>query len=666
MKPTLSNIPFTKQSVLLLSIFLLIAFASCKKEEEKTTEKLELVSCYVGEVQLQIAAEMTNVPLNRDVIITFSEAVDTVLAKTYISIKDEQNVLFGGLRYVFADNNKTVILKHQQNFGKLKRYFLSVSLSLKGSKGQSFPGATFSFTTESGEFNLESITLDGVDFSGNGDFYNQKRQGLVLQLEFTESVDTLQIASRFTLSGSPVFKVSFADDYKKLILECTEELEGYKKFTFVASSGIKSVSGYSFAGFSNTFFTEVDSTLKFPLISDDELLTLVQRQTFKFFYDYAHPQSGMARERFGSGDIVTSGGSGFGVMALIVGMERGFITRQEGVTRLAKIIHFLETCDRFHGAWSHWINGSTGKVVPFGQKDNGGDLVETAFMAQGLLAMRQYLDPENTTENDLIGRITDLYNGIEWDWYTRGNQNVLFWHWSPNYGWDMNFRIQGYNETLITYILAAASPTYTIPASAYHIGYARNGAIINGRTFYGHVLPVGYDFGGPLFFAHYSFLGLDPRNLSDNYANYWTQNVNHSLINFAHCAANPKGYPNYSEHCWGLTASDIPSGYGVSEPTNDRGVISPTAAVSSLPYTPEQSMNAIRYFYYILGDKLWGDYGYYDAFDVHAGWWASSYIAIDQGPQIVMIENYRTGLIWNLFMSAPEVQTGLNKLGFTY
>ncbi len=666
MKPTLSNIPLTKQSVLLLSIFLLIAFASCKKEEDKKTEKLELVSCYVGEVQLQIAAEMTNVPLNRDVIITFSEAVDTVLAKTYISIKDEQNVLFGGLRYVFADNNKTVILKHQQNFGKLKRYFLSVSLSLKGSKGQSFPGATFSFTTESGEFNLENISLDGVDFSGNGDFYNQKRQGLVLQLEFTESVDTLQIASRFTLSGSPVFKVSFEDDYKKLILECTEELEGYKKFTFVASSGIKSVSGYSFAGFSNTFFTEVDSTLKFPLISDDELLTLIQRQTFKFFYDYAHPQSGMARERFSSGDIVTSGGSGFGVMALIVGMERGFITREEGVTRLAKIIHFLETCDRFHGAWSHWINGSTGKVVPFGQKDNGGDLVETAFMAQGLLAMRQYLDPENTTENDLIGRITELYNGIEWDWYTRGNQNVLFWHWSPNYGWDMNFRIQGYNETLITYILAAASPTYTIPASAYHIGYARNGAIINGRTFYGHVLPVGYDFGGPLFFAHYSFLGLDPRNLSDNYANYWTQNVNHSLINFAHCASNPKGYPNYSEHCWGLTASDIPSGYGVSEPTNDRGVISPTAAVSSLPYTPEQSMNAIRYFYYILGDKLWGDYGYYDAFDVHAGWWASSYIAIDQGPQIVMIENYRTGLIWNLFMSAPEVQTGLDKLGFTY
>jgi hypothetical protein len=243
---------------------------------------------------------------------------------------------------------------------------------------------------------------------------------------------------------------------------------------------------------------------------------------------------------------------------------------------------------------------------------------------------------------------------------------VLYWHWSPNYGWDMNFKIQGYNETLITYILAAGSPTYTIPATAYQYGYARSGGIINGKTFYGYTLPVGYDYGGPLFFAHYSFLGLDPRNLSDNYADYWTQNVNHSLINWAYCADNPKGYPNYSESCWGLTASDIPGGYSASEPTNDKGVIAPTAAVSSLPYTPEQSMDAIRFFYYYLGDKLWGDYGFYDAFDVHSGWWADSYIAIDQGPQVVMIENYRSGMLWDLFMSAPEVQAGLTKLGFSY
>jgi hypothetical protein len=230
----------------------------------------------------------------------------------------------------------------------------------------------------------------------------------------------------------------------------------------------------------------------------------------------------------------------------------------------------------------------------------------------------------------------------------------------------MNFQLQGYNETLITYIMAAASPTHTIPASAYTQGYARNGGIKNGKSFYGYTLPVGYDYGGPLFFAHYSFLGLDPRNLSDAYANYMVQNTNHSLINWAYCVNNPKKFPNYNSSCWGLTAGDIPNGYGVSEPTNDRGVITPTAAVSSLPFSPVQSMDAIRYFYFILGDKLWGDYGFYDAFDVHSNWWASSYIAIDQGPQICMIENYRTGLPWNRFMSAPEIQAGLTKLGFSY
>ena len=287
-------------------------------------------------------------------------------------------------------------------------------------------------------------------------------------------------------------------------------------------------------------------------------------------------------------------------------------------------------------------------------------------MAQGLIAMRQYLKPSVPEEKSLIDRINVLFNGIEWDWYTRGGQNVLYWHWSPNYGWDMNFKLQGYNETLITYIMAAASTSHTIPAAAYHQGYARSGAIKNGKTFYGYVLPLGYDYGGPLFFAHYSFLGLDPRNLSDTYANYWTQNVNHSLINWKHCVVNPSKYINYNASCWGLTASDIPTGYGVNEPTNDRGTISPTAAVSSLPYTPEQSMQAIRYFYYIVGNKMWGQYGFYDAFDATKNWWASSYLAIDQGPEIVMIENYRTGLVWNLFMSAPEVQAGLTKLVFTY
>ncbi len=412
--------------------------------------------------------------------------------------------------------------------------------------------------------------------------------------------------------------------------------------------------------------TSIDTTDKFPRITDDQLLQLIQEKTFKYFYDFAHPVSGMARERNNSGDYVTTGGSGFGLMALVVGIERKFITRNDGLTRLDKIVSFLETCDRFHGAWPHWINGATGKTIPFSTKDNGADLVETSFMVEGLITVRQYLKSDQPVENALISRINALVNAVEYDWFTRNGQNVLYWHWSPDYAWAMNMPIRGYDEALITYVLAASSTSHTISKTVYDQGWAGNGSIRNNKTFYNYALPVGYDYGGPLFFAHYSFLGLDPRHLSDAYANYWTQNVNHSLINYSYCVANPNKFTGYSANCWGLTASDNPWGYSAQSPTNDLGVISPTAAVSSLPYTPVESMNAIRFFYYKLGDKLWGTYGFYDSFSLNEAWFANSYLAIDQGPEVCMIENYRTGLLWNLFMSAPEVKTGLTKLDFRY
>jgi hypothetical protein len=373
----------------------------------------------------------------------------------------------------------------------------------------------------------------------------------------------------------------------------------------------------------------------------------------------------MARERNTSGDVVTTGGSGFGILSLIVGIERNFVSRAEGIGRIDKVLGFLETADRFHGAWPHWMDGNTGDVIPFSANDNGGDLVETSFLIQGLLAFRQYLDPNNATEKLLIDRINALWHTVEWDWYTQSGQNVLYWHWSPDKGWIMNHPVRGYNEALITYFLAAASPTHTVDAAVYHEGWAGSGAIANNKSFYGIPLPLGYDYGGPLFFAHYSFLGLDPRNLQDTYGNYWTQNVNHSLINHAHAVANPKKYVGYSEASWGFTASDNHQGYGAHSPTNDLGVIAPTASLSSFPYSPAQSMQALKFFYYTLGDRLWGPYGFYDAFNITEGWTADSYLAIDQGPIVVMIENYRTGLLWDLFMSAPEVQTAMDKLGFT-
>lgn len=412
--------------------------------------------------------------------------------------------------------------------------------------------------------------------------------------------------------------------------------------------------------------TGIDSTDKYQRISDSALLTLVQQQTFKYFWDFGHPTSGMARERNSSGDICTTGGTGFGIMSMLVAANRGFILRDNALGRIQKIVSFYkDKCTAYHGAYAHWIDGATGVTIPFSTMDDGADLVETSYLMQGLLCARQYFSASNAEEDTLRNNINILWNAVDWNWFRQNNQNVLYWHWSTDYGWSTNQTITGWNEAMIVYALAASSNTNAIPKIVYDNGWAQNGAEKNGKAFYGITLPLGPDEGGPLFFAHYSFLGINPHNLSDAYANYWTQDTAHTKINYNYCLANPSHYYGYSDSCWGLTASDQQNGYDAHSPTNDNGTISPTAAISSLPYAPTESMKALSFFYYTLGDKLWGDYGFVDAFNLNNLWFAGSYLAIDQGPEIVMIENYRTGLLWNLFMSCPEIKTGMKNLGFS-
>jgi len=412
-------------------------------------------------------------------------------------------------------------------------------------------------------------------------------------------------------------------------------------------------------------------------ISDSALLDLVEKRTLQYFVDGAEPTSGMGRERFHEDNdypendqmIVTSGGSGFGVMAILAGIYRNFISRNEARERLEKIVHFLETSDRFHGAWPHWWNGETGKVKPFGKKDNGGDLVETSYMIQGLLCVRQFFKDGNEKEKNLANRIDKLWKDVEFDWYRNG-KNVLYWHWSPNYNWEMNFPVHGYNECLIMYILAASSPTHGVPAEVYHDGWAENGKIRGTESYAGYTLRLRHQgnppHGGPLFWAHYSYLGLDPRGLKDSYADYWQENKNQTFINYQWCVDNPKKFKGYGPDSWGLTASYSIEGYAAHAPdqNNDLGVISPTAALSSMPYAPEQSLQAMRHWHTDMSDKIWGVYGFYDAFSETDNWNPKKYLAIDQGPTVVMIENYRSGLLWKLFMSCPEIQSGLKKLGF--
>ncbi len=416
-----------------------------------------------------------------------------------------------------------------------------------------------------------------------------------------------------------------------------------------------------------------------PIASNDTaLFRKVQAATFQYFWDGAEPVSGLARERVhldniypqNDQDVVTSGGGGFGVMAILVGMERGFITRAQGVKRLETILQFLETADRFHGAWPHWWNGKTGKVKPFSKYDDGGDLVESSFMLQGLLCVRQYFKNGNQQEKAIAARADKLWKEVDFNFY-RNNQNVLYWHWSPNHEWKMNFAVKGYNECLIMYILAASSPTHAVPAEVYHEGWAMNGKIKDTKISYNLSLSLKHQGnppnGGPLFWAHYSYLGLDPRGLKDQYANYWDETVNQAKINYEWCVQNSEVFKGYGPNNWGLTASYSVKGYAGHAPNkeNDKGVISPTAALSSFPYTPKESMQAMKYWYNEMGDKVWGKFGFYDAFSIHHNWFLPRYLAIDQGPIVVMMENYRTGLLWKLFMSSPEIQEGLTKLGFT-
>lgn len=415
-------------------------------------------------------------------------------------------------------------------------------------------------------------------------------------------------------------------------------------------------------------------------LTDEQLLDLAQKDALKYFWDYAETNSKLARERYHveqtnlDENLVTTGGSGFGLMTILVGIERGFVPRDEALTRLNTALTFLENADRFHGAWPHWMNGTNGNVVPFGADDDGGDIVETSFLCQGLICVREYFKNGTPAEQALAIKADNLWKGVEWNWYTKG-ENVMYWHWSPNFEWIKNFKLEGYNECLITYVIGAASPTHPIPAAAYHQGWARNGNIVSAGTSYN--LPKIFNYNGtstigPMFWAHYSYLGLDPRGLSDQYANYWTLTQNHAKIMNAYCIANPLGWNGYSENCWGLTASysrnnDSSTGYSAHQPNNDRGVISPTAALSDFPYTPTESMKALRFFYENSEwkDRLIGTAGPYDAFSPHHDWVTKRYLAIDQGTIVPMIENYRTGFLWNLFMQAPEVQTGLQNLGFS-
>jgi len=516
-------------------------------------------------------------------------------------------------------------------------------------------------------FHLETIQVGEVTDAAS---YHHLDPAPVITLRFSEPPDPATLTANITLhhTGGEAVQLYFTPDQYTLRVEPAIRLTAFSDYSLEIHNGLRALSGSRIVtGKVYPLTTGLDNSDKFPRITDEELLTLVQRHTFRYYWELSHPVSGMARERTSSGNTVTTGGTGFGVMAMIVAAERAFVTREEALQQVQKIVSFLDLkATRYHGAFAHWINGVTGETIPFSTYDNGADLVETALLMQGLLTARQYFNRSTVAESTLREDITRLWEAVEWNRFQKEGEEVLYWHWSPTYGWQMNMPIAGWNESLIVYLLAGASPTYPISKEVYDRGWARSGNMTNNVTYYGYLLPLGPPQGGPLFFAHYSFLGIPPEGLHDSYADYWEQNRNHSLINYLHCVGNPNDFYGYGEDCWGLTASDGDKGYSAHSPTNDRGVIAPTAALSSMPYTPEESMSALRFFYYKLGDRIWGEYGFTDAFNLSERWFADQQIAINQGPIILMIENHRSGLLWELFMSDNEIRAGLTRLGFQW
>ncbi len=650
-------------------ILISTAFTQCKKEvEEPSTSSFTLIDARIGTSTLNLNQTTNQVPVNQPIVLAFNEPLNTATVAENIHLSSPSGTT--ELQINFLDQNKTLSLQHNEPLAFHTTYTLQVGSGIKNIHGTAFTGKTISFTTEQTSIHIDSLYLGNTNITGQSAPQNIPYQ-FTATVYFDRPVDSNTINSStvrvFKSNGDVSLNYALSSDGKILSIHSQVPLNHFDRYRLYLGSNIQGLEGEPLVAINQLFYTAIDETPKFPIVSNDELLTIVQEQTFRYFWDFGHPISGMARERNTSGDIVTSGGTGFGVMSILVGIERGFITRSEGIDRLHTIITFLQNqSQRFHGAWPHWLNGSTGQAIAFSTQDNGADLVETSFLIAGLLTVRQYLNPTNPQEQQMINTINTLWEEVEWNWFTQGGQNVLYWHWSPNYGWAMNHAIRGYNECLITYFLAACSPTHPISAEVYHNGWANSSHFQNGNSYYGITLPLGFPYGGPLFFAHYSFVALNPTNLSDTYANYWTQNTHHAKINHDYCVANPLNKIGYSNRCWGLTASDNYQGYSAHSPTNDLGVITPTAAIASIPYTPQESMEALQFFYYTLGDKLWGDYGFYDAFSPQEGWVANSFLAIDQGPIVVMIENYRSGLCWDLFMSCPEINVGMNLLGFTH
>ena len=417
-------------------------------------------------------------------------------------------------------------------------------------------------------------------------------------------------------------------------------------------------------------------------------LDSLSRKTFHYFWDLAEPANGNIPDRWPTPSFSSIAATGFGLTSYLIGVERGYITREQAAERTLKTLKFFVEAPKgdsvagvtgYKGFFYHFIDMKTGLRFQTVELST----IDTGLLMAGILSSQVYFDQENAIENQIRVFADSLYRAVEWDWAMNGEQTMSM-GWHPEKGF-IDARWKGYNEAMILYVLALGSPTHTIPAESWKawIDTYQYG------TYYGQE-HVNF---GPLFGHQYSNMYIDFRGIFDPYMktkgfDYFENSRRATYANRAYCMANPAAYAGYSENIWGLTACDGPGNATKMNPNvafkgysargaaqwyvEDDGTIAPTAAGGSIPFAPEICIPALVEMHRLYGDKIYDRYGFKDAFnwtipntDGTTGWVDKDYLGIDQGPIVIQLENYRSELIWSLMKKSSYIQSGLKKAGFT-
>ncbi len=402
-------------------------------------------------------------------------------------------------------------------------------------------------------------------------------------------------------------------------------------------------------------------------LTDSAFLEMVQRASFEFFWQEANPGNGLIKDRSASGAVCSIASVGFGLTAIAIAIDHGWITRAAGRERvLAALKTFWEKPQGreaqgnigYRGFFYHFLDMNTALRAWNSELSS----IDTALLLAGILDMKQYFTTDDPAEVQIRNLADSIYHRVDWNWMRNFQPNVTG-GWFPETGF-LNWWWGGYNEAMIMNILGLGSPTHPLPSTiwpAWTSGY-------KWQTHYGYAY-VNFP---PLFGHQYSHCWIDFRNIQDAYMRgrgmtYFENSRRATLAARAYAIANPGKWRGYGENVWGLTACDGPNGYrarGAPPAENDDGTIAPTAAGGSMPFAPEVCLPALRYMYETYGASLWMRYGFRDAFNLTQNWWGPDVIGIDEGPIVLMIENYRNGSVWQRFMQNADIQRGLQRAGF--